>query len=257
MIFSHQFNPFVRLSFEEDRFSTLTFSDFNLLLRESRYLRAVDLPHPPPANDSRQLLHSFRMILKSERLSMYYSGFISMSALHTIFLIHRLVDVRIGCCMFVSPYQELTQEFASFFQSLLHEDSLLQRLRVALDLRSERLALQMVDSFTACSSKKLNLFCIEDLFSYSAHSFAQVKPWDIGLFPCVALNCYRNCLQKHMKGGVMPWAIQAVNKGQVYRKATSHAAFDMSIANAGVIFCIVHEQAKHERVDKSPETGLK
>jgi hypothetical protein len=249
VIFSHQFNPFVRLSFQENRFYTLvTFSDFNSLLRESRYLRALDLPLPPTERNGSNLLLSYQMILRSERLSIYYSGLISMTVLHAISLIHRLVDIRIECCLYDRTPQKLAQEFASFFRSLLQEGSSLQRLRVALALDSGQMLLEIIDTFAACFSKKLNLVCIrsEVIGSDSSQVFAHVKPWDVGLFPTVALNCYQVYLKKHLIGGVVPWAIQAVNKGHLYRRATSHAAFDMSIANAGVIFCIARKFASKQ-----------
>jgi hypothetical protein len=44
-----------------------------------------------------------------------------------------------------------------------------------------------------------------------------------------------------MDTGILSLAIKAVIEGNVYHRATNHEAFDMRIANAGLIFCILRE----------------
>jgi hypothetical protein len=69
--------------------------------------------------------------------------------------------------------------------------------------------------------------------------------WDRIIFPRLALNWwYGNYFQKRISGGsdqwaLVPWIVQAVNLGIVYRKTTFHTPHDTSSANAGVLFALV------------------
>jgi hypothetical protein len=84
---------------------------------------------------------------------------------------------------------------------------------------------------------------------WPVHRFKEAmanKPlWDRTIFPALALNWwYGNYFQKQMRGGsdqqaLVPWIVQAVNLGIVYRKTTFHTPHDTSTSNASVLFALL------------------
>jgi hypothetical protein len=76
-------------------------------------------------------------------------------------------------------------------------------------------------------------------------SLDRVKQWDEEVFPSVVLNYCSIHLPRELERSVIPSAIKAVNDGNIYRKTTDHVPFDMSIANAGLIFRILITGARN------------
>jgi hypothetical protein len=64
----------------------------------------------------------------------------------------------------------------------------------------------------------------------------RIRQWDEEIFPQLVLNCCSKRLTKALDGRLLPRAISAINGGILYRKTTDHIPYDMSTANAGLIF---------------------
>jgi hypothetical protein len=91
-----------------------------------------------------------------------------------------------------------------------------------------------------CNSKTLSFFNVAVATrDFKTWNISHLKIWDEILFPSLSLNAYRNRMGVRAPQGVAALAIKAVNKGRFYRETTHHAPFDMSSANAGLIFHIV------------------
>jgi hypothetical protein len=92
------------------------------------------------------------------------------------------------------------------------------------------------------SGEELPNGCIVPWFK---EAMANKPLWDRTIFPALALNWwYGNYLRKQTRGGsdqqaLVPWIVQAVNLGIVYRKTTFHTPHDISTSNASVLFALL------------------
>jgi hypothetical protein len=64
----------------------------------------------------------------------------------------------------------------------------------------------------------------------------RIRQWDEEIFPQLVLNYCSKRLNKALDGRLLPRAIGAINRGILYRKTTDHIPYNMSTANAGLIF---------------------
>jgi hypothetical protein len=261
-ILAHPFHPSVRLEFD-DRCSFLgliSLDKFNHLLLESQYLRAIKIPSPLVKAHAATPGGAFvfeQALFTSSRLSIGLEGRVSFSVLHSLAKFHRIIDIKMATSFGgLHDLQGRKKAVSSYFDPHLHEDSPLERLEVWFgDINCwDRPPIE----FSPCFSRKLRFvsisfpgYCEPGWISFygvpavpARGVVDEVEQWDVALFPSVVLNCYRNHLYKRQDGGTLALAIKAVNEGQVYRRATDHTPFNMSISNAGLIFYVIRMQAR-------------
>jgi hypothetical protein len=94
----------------------------------------------------------------------------------------------------------------------------------------------LADAMIPCKSKRMCSFTVDFRGKEEAGNIDSVKKWDQDIFPSVVANYLRQQLTPMVGKNVLPLAIDAINRGQIYRRTTGHAPFDMSVANAGLIF---------------------
>jgi hypothetical protein len=288
-ILSHPFHPAINLSLSTAALQIMrdpvSLGEYIQLLRDAPHLRAVTLPRELVEAHSTSDSPAFEeIVFRSPALSIFYTrGKMSPSWLHTIASAHSVTALHIksASCGWEEQWQD---PLRSSIQPFFTKDAALEQLTIRLSLvstqhRSNNLAtlgqifLQMANVMATCTSRKLDFVnVLVDLdfvnvvpnnqqinvardFWTNTRVVGRVKAWDEQLFPCLVLNFCRNRLQILPKGGVMPLAIKAVNEGVIYHKTTHHVPFDMSSANAGVIYLLMKTEAcrvLHDSAVNSP-----
>jgi hypothetical protein len=94
----------------------------------------------------------------------------------------------------------------------------------------------LADAMIPCKSKRMCVFTVDFRGKEEAGIIDCVKKWDQDIFPSLVANYLRQKLTPVVGKKVLPLAVDAINRGQIYRRTTGHAPFDMSVANAGLIF---------------------
>jgi hypothetical protein len=246
-ILAHPFHPSARLEFNNCSpfLKLVTLNEFNHLFRESQYLRAIKIPsqlvHQAQAASAEDTFSFKKVLLRSSRLAIRFEGTVSFSLLHQLAAFYRIIDIKIETSHDLQRSEKL---FRSCLDPHLHEDSLLEQLDVRF--RDIHCWQHPPIEFSPCFSRKLHFVSIS-YYEYPSpewRSVDEVEQWDVSLFPSVVLNCYRNRLYKRLDGGTLALAIKAVNEGQVYRRSTNHAPFNMSVSNVGLIFYLVRMRAR-------------
>jgi hypothetical protein len=283
-ILSHPFHPEIKLIFRVAELAPMNDSikmgDFIELLRDSPYLRAVTLPRKlVEANSSSELPLFEQIVFTSPSLSIFYThGKMSPLWFHTITRTHSITAVHIesASCYWGEQWQDALR---SFIQPLFMKDATLERLTIQLKAWATphqpnfhaalgEIFLRMANVMTACTSRRLDFVNVEvDLVNYQRDGsdnwrknmwiVGRIRAWDEVLFPSLALNFCRNHFQVLAKGAVMPLAIKAVNEGIIYKRTTHHVPFDMSAANASVIFLFVKTEACGVLHDSTVKTTLR
>jgi hypothetical protein len=235
-LFSHHFHPLVELSFLQSDIS-VPLSAFLHLSRHAPHLRTVNLPFQFFEGEDSGLEHP-----KIVGNATFKSGGVTMQCrpedqggIWEPFSHVMLHKIATG---FGSNGIEMTvwhgeRDFVHLcIEPFLHEDSVLERLDIELYVALESSS----NTITKCDSRSLCFF--DALFHNDEGELisAHLESWDRGLFPCLCLNYCRKHVTQRVCGGAMPLAINAVNAGNVYSKTTRQQPFDMSTANAGLIF---------------------
>jgi hypothetical protein len=198
---------------------------------------------PDEADDSLRFLDAW---FKSPQVSIRFSGVMPFAALHCIATFHQVAEmtIKVGSHFCNNDRNSHCQALQSYFQPFLEEGSHLELLRICFHGKGCHWRTPM--ELTRCTSRKLRFFSIflERSTNGNIEALDQVKQWEIDLFPTIVLNCYRNCLKKHVDCGILLLAIKAVNEGRLYRMSTNHFPYDIRLANAGIIYCIIQGQVR-------------
>jgi hypothetical protein len=249
-IFAHQYHPTVHLDCSQDRpMRLISLAEFNNLVRGSPHLRSVQLPchlvAPDEADDS---LHFLDAWFKSPQVSIRFSGVMPFAALHCIATFHQVAEmtIKVDSHFCRNDGNRHCQALQSYLQPFLEEGSHLELLRICFHGKGYPWWTPV--ELARCTSRKLRFFSIfwERATNGNIEDLDQAKQWEIDLFPTIVLNCYRNCLKKHLDCRILLLAIKAANEGRVYRMSTNHFPYDIRLANAGIIFCIIHEQVRNQ-----------
>jgi hypothetical protein len=239
-ILAHQFHPEAKFDFDLHChfLDAASVDEFSHLVRESKYIRTVAVTsHYTPDHVAADGLFITGAVFKSPLLTIRYRGLLPAGMLHSIATFHDTVNLSIygristqSSFGYVTDIQKrLLKDTVPYLQPFFHESSAVERLHIGIygGCLESRFG---PTEFTACTSRKLSCLLVV---------LHRVERWDSLLFPAITLNCYRNRLKKNMDRGILPLAIKAVIEGNVYHRTTNHEAFDMRIANAGLILCIL------------------
>jgi hypothetical protein len=247
---SHPFHPTTELSLKSTTFDeSVSLGDFFMRLRKSSYLRAIELPSDLiEANDSGDSLSFNELIFKSSRQTIRYTGQVSCAMLRTISTFLLVNDLVVD----FHRVTDLSMIRKSYFDSCFHGISTLERLVFCLPLWDR----EQTEAVTKALSETVSSFGPTSLcffnFLCDGEPVSRVKRLDEALFPSIALNWYHKLVRKQLESNLIPLAVKAVNNGSVYQKTTDHVPFDMSIANAGVIFRMVREESKNPGYSDGP-----
>jgi hypothetical protein len=261
-ILSHPFHPAINLSFSTAALALMSnpvsMGEFIELLRDAPHLRAVTLPRELVEAHSTSDSRKFdQIVFRSPTLSIFYAdGKMSPLWVHTIASSHSITALHIvsAQCAWEEEWQDpLRSSIQPFFTKDAALEQLTIRLRFWRTQHQSKILLQMANVMAPCTSRKLNFVnVVVDLANVRVDDrsleetpwiVGRVRAWDEKLFPRLTLTFCRDHFQILPKGGVIPLAIKAVNEGIIYHKTTHHVPFDMSAANAGVIYRFVKTEA--------------
>jgi hypothetical protein len=246
-ILSHPFHPSAKLEFDNWPFHDgLPMIE---VLKDAQCLRSVKIPVQMsgghvPANPV------FELSAQSSNLMMHAVGLFSPNLLDAIATIHDLDDVRIESYLRDSADQQnvLNRSIVPFLTGCLKAKSL--RVNLCSFPFGGHLPESQVKEWAStfavqCASNALTMFNVwyypddED----QLQNLGGMKEWDAQIFPSLVLNYCGENLLRPLEDELLPSAIQFINKGSVYRKTTGHKAFDMRMANAGLIFAFLRNKA--------------
>jgi hypothetical protein len=96
-----------------------------------------------------------------------------------------------------------------------------------------------------CTSKDLTVFNVwfYPVDDDQPQNLGGMKEWDAQIFPSLVLNYCGENLLRPLDEGLLHNAIQSINQGTIYHKTTRHKAFDMRMANAGLIYAMLRIKA--------------
>jgi hypothetical protein len=260
VVLSFPFPPNVTLSFGFDPFDDSVSLDALMeLLKAATDLRHIELPEQvfrPHWELTRDTLH---VTVESPTLSMTYGYFGSptpglLDAISTIHGAGDVTDLRLDVRgMWEGGGLEIVKSVVHRF---LDGRLKLENLRIQLsDNNSDdpepndihKVMRELASAFV-CRSKDLCHFDVS-LYWYAwdldtddpdakwiKRNMHKIRQWDEAIFPQLALNQCNKQLTKALDRRMLPRAIAAINRGILYRKATDHIPYDMSTANASVIF---------------------
>jgi hypothetical protein len=256
-IMSHPFHPAVQLVFTagspfDDSVSLREFLD---LMSESQYLRSVDLPpslrntlNAAPAGPL--MIHGadFKSVDKEMDVNCVLppKKAMSSSSLHSFAAAVSSTDIYVEFGLYStlksrSDCGKLEKFLHLCIQPYLEESSLLERLTIVVrhfdsdgPLDWPRLFKLVKKAFSAqgCKSRALQFLDV----SVPGAKVDRIQLWGEVLFPKLLLNYCNKQLRQPVRKGALPFAVKAVNQGNVYHKTTNHVPFDMATANAGLIF---------------------
>jgi hypothetical protein len=246
VIFSHKFHPVVKFSFVGCCFDPwVSFDVFCDLLRQARFLRAVDLPTHLIGAKEEPKLRFKRIILKSQDLTASFSDEkwdISPALLHSFSTRHEVTDIRMEChegfLKRGTNRRELRASIKPFFQPNSNLEQLTIQFYGPPCLDHGRLE----NVVTACLSRNLCFFNVSFNFCTIDGGLNRVQLWDHCVFPSLSVNYWRIKLKK--PDTPISLAVRAINQGLIYRKTTDHVPYDATIAFAGVIFCVVSDGSR-------------
>jgi hypothetical protein len=266
-IYSHRFHPSVELTFSGTGLThpfdeSVPLSVFLDLTRQCQHLRAVNLPRHFVSTEHVHPKHPrtvFDAMFKSPRMTLfarpnYCWGTFSHVMLHQIASGLGSTEIKIT----VDHSRRRGDYLHLCIQPFLREDSILERFVIELLTDINQSSLKTI---TECHSRSLCYFEVSLAPSKGKRTSGHLESWDKVLFPRLSLNYYRKHLTQRVSGGAIPLAIKAVNMGNVYSKTTAQVPFDMSTANAGLIFrflkCEVDTLHCDARPRSSPLSGTK
>jgi hypothetical protein len=260
-IFDHHFHPAVKLSVnwpdaERDSSNSITLNDFLSLLAGSEHLRAADVPSElvmQEDDDSEEnCLHFKEIVFKAPRIAIFYGhDTVSFDILHScVASHHKITGLQLVLSKNFWSDEQDPVKLESFIRPLLRSGtgSSLERFSLVF-FRNEwwfELITRWISSeLPTCSSCKLiflnvalGIDCGNEKHS-ETRNIDRVRRWDYVLFPQLVLNYARRKLPPWSPGGAVALSVKAINEGTVYQNTTDHVPFDMSTANAGLIFLIL------------------
>jgi hypothetical protein len=255
VVLSHRFLPTVKLAIDNVGVDATVSLDIIVdSLKDAPHLRAIELPqHFLRAGAAEDLARMREITVKFPRLSVRMGyGDVLPSTLHKISRIHPANEiVATFDWELLEKYQQRPAKVVgSFLHPFLEGQLASESLRVSFECKrgnSKRVADLVASEIILCESKSLCFFNFTEGICKAPHddirNFDRIMLWDQGIFPSVVLNCFRKRLEDSVDLRVLPIAIGAVNHGNIYRKATDHVPYDMSIANASVIFRCIKMQS--------------
>jgi hypothetical protein len=232
-MYSHHFHPSVELSFA-GLDESVPLSMFLELSRGCQHLRTVNLPEHFFETGDIHPTHSRVVVdstFKSTRMTLQSFGKPKFSHV----MLHQIATGLGSKELNISvehPWRR-RDHLHLCIQPFLQEDSILERIGVKLLTRVNK---SSSSTITQCQSRSLCFFDVSLAPRKGKRTSAHLASWDKVLFPRLSLNYYRKHLTQRVCGGAIPLAIKAVNMGIVYSKTTAQVPFDMSTANAGLIF---------------------
>jgi hypothetical protein len=242
-IYSHRFHPSVELTFSGTGLThpfdeSVPLSVFLELTRQCQHLRTVNLPRHFFSTEHMHPKHRIVVdaMFKCPRITLHSIGTpnccwrkFSHVMLHQIALGLGSNEIRIT----VDHSRRRGDYLHLCIQPFLREDSILERFVIELltDVNDSS-----PRTITQCHSRSLCYFDVSLAPAKGKRTSAHLESWDKVLFPRLSLNYCRKHVTQRVCGGAIPLAIKAVNSGNVYSKTTGQIPFDMSTANAGLIF---------------------
>jgi hypothetical protein len=269
-ILSHPFNPSVTLGFTYNPFDeSVSLTILNDLLKDSRYLRAVELPMGLVSSecwrDSCATLID-EIVFISPDLEIHCSaGGMSPKWLQAIAKKHSAREIRLTFAGY-QPYSS-RDLLRPFIHPLMDDDTSLENLRLCFHYKNADndfdeqdheeiirfVARCVAREMPACKSRNLCVLNVSTEYtSENKESRWQcnrmhnrIQWWDEAIVPPLVLNLHRKRLTTPAGVAVL-LAIRAVNQGIVHHKTTAYIPLDPSTANAGLIFRMVKSQAQRQ-----------
>jgi hypothetical protein len=246
VIFSYPFHPNVKLEFDDYPFREPV--SMIEMLRDAQHLRSIEIPWQVCGMDGPEKA-AFEFSVRSSKLMISGWAPRSSSVLDIIATFHNMDDIQIESYESDCADQQrmLDRCICPFLSGRLKT----KHLRVHLFGGAARLRMNRIKKWAAevtvpCKSKTLHMFnvWIYPVYGQPPVNLFKVKEWDKEILPCLVLNyCGEKLIQRPFYEGILPTAIQAINQGMVYRKATGHHPFDMRVANAGLIYMLLRMAA--------------
>jgi hypothetical protein len=258
VILSHKFHPTVKLEIDGTGVDATVSLDIMVdCLKNVPHLRAIELPqHLLRAGTAEDSARIEEITIKFPCLSVTMGyGHVSPQALLKISRIHPANEIiaSLDWEFLEKNQQRPAKAVGSFLRPLLDGQLTSETLRGTFVRErgkdySNRVSDLVASEMISCESKSLCFFTLTERIRNESGddiwNFDRIKHWDQVIFPTVVLNYFRKRASHPLDLRVLPMAIGAVNHGNIYRKATDHVPYDMSIANAGVIFRCVKTQSR-------------
>jgi hypothetical protein len=250
-IFSRRFHSEVRLGFVSNlRHESVSIGLFVDLLQHARHPRIVELIDTEGADDNGLVID---VVFSYADNSIRYRGKPSRE-LYTIAKNHNITELSILCSALWTQSNATLDIFDSYFQPLLVENSSLERVRLRFNSGVAEGLVSMFEKLRVWRASAWRHVCFFDVSTAAWYGLEcdvrplhSVKCWDENVFPSVVLKNFHCCMMGSLDRALIGLAVKAINGGIVYRKATDHKPYDMSIANATVIFSIMQNTARNSQ----------
>jgi hypothetical protein len=248
---SYRFHPSVRAEFDVfGAFApSVPLNVANDLFRECSYLKSVSVPRELAVFEGTGA--SFAAAGRFDYMELEASDRdIRLSLLNDISENHCLKEFRISSEFVPGDAQRHHAKLRHLFHCVTRGCGSLKKFSVTFItptvglLRKE---FKSAEIFQAGPFYNLCVFCatLEKPFPFGCIE-SGMQPDRLDWFedrvaPSLLLNYYREYFTPVLKVEIIPSAVRSINGGVVYHKTTNVVPFDMSIANAGLIFRIVRD----------------
>jgi hypothetical protein len=255
-IMSHRFNPVVQIAFSS--FYPLSMDRVNNLLREWRDPPSLNVPEqlviqdrPDESFAANETLRSLAFPIPTGRRDDLSTQMVEALAQNEAL---QDLELRIDCTsppplVNTLPLKHLWPLFGHFMRAKSGPKRMTIRCSWVKGMGSKECAIQMLmaSGITFLCQYCCNLSFVNvsfDHFILDRHSVPENMDndpqWDELVSPSLILNFYRSNTKNTIgTGGVLSRMFSAINSGVAYRKTSDHIPYDMSIANAGLIYDIL------------------
>jgi hypothetical protein len=270
-ILSHPFQEDEELSFSPSQApfdNSVLLEVLMALLVEAPYLRRIELPRQVFLTSIEESSGVWlELLVRSPALKMRYSyeGAPEPAVLNAISKIHQKGDRTFFYLQVDDLWEGGRLALAtSIVHPFLDGRFILEHLRIQFSDEANdtpgpeafhQVMQELASVMIACRSKHLCHFTVslgmfdsdfnvdDDVDHEYNRNMHKIRQWDESIFPQLVLNQCNKQLTKVLGGRLLPRAISAINWGILYRKTTDHIPYDMSTANASVIFDLVKADA--------------
>jgi hypothetical protein len=248
VVFSFPFHPLDTLDFSEDPFDDSVSLDVLMeLLKTAPFLRRIELPWHMFYDESEEREDVCLDIkVDSPALSMSYQfgGPPTHNVLNAISRINQGGDLT---HLHLDADRLLEGGHPGLVTSIVHPflDGSLQLENLWIHLSDgdgipapnvrEGIVQELANTISSCRSTSLCMFTVS-LGEGEDGIIHKIRQWDETIFPQLVLNQVDKKMNKSLDGRLLELAVAAINRGVLYRKTTDHIPYDMSTANAGLIF---------------------
>jgi hypothetical protein len=263
-ILSHHFHPSVSLMFDVANpfCSSVSKKNVNALLRDCAYVESLHVPGPLCRNFKRSFLTN--TCLQSLVLSFRDNDFrLNYKFLDDISLNRGIKQLELRFHSELLDRGDL-RKIGTLVRRLFNGNSCIKKLLIHFGAFSQNVTstlfakkllrkagLDNLDTVGQLSFFNVSIGdldhaeCVHDdsaiAFPHLRENLQGIAKWDRVIAPGLVLNYYRDSVHQPVNVGLLPLAVQAFNRGGMYRKTTHHAPLVQEVANAGLIFRILRQ----------------